>query len=590
MTESTPKKKLFVGVVVGAAVLGGMALIWPRLQSDAPEPAASNAAAGHAEHRNSDVPVASYAFDETPFAAIRAAMEGADQIGGLLARDTTEGLAGQATAVKVALETARGAANSIPESILQTIKAAEGAAATLSEQKSIEQARARLGTLNQGLVRLAQTDARLTEGWHIFTCPMTEGFSKWFQRTPRQENPYMGQRMLTCGTTTDWGLSNEIASNEHQHDAEGGEIAYYTCPMHPSVKQQEDGVCPICGMDLTPVTKKEAETGTIVVDDVRRQRIGVRTEKVEERDMSLTVRAVGKVKYDETRLADVNLRISGWVQTLLVDETGAKVRKGQRLFTLYSPELYAAQLEYLAAVRNSKEAKSLSAFAGTAKDRLRLLGMSPGQIRSLGERGEAWEHVPILAPASGYVVEKNVVAGAQVEAGTRVYRIANLDKVWVDADVYESDLPNVKVGQPVQITLPYLADKKLSGVVDYVYPTLQAATRTGRVRIVLGNADLQLKPDMYANVEFKVDVGRALAIPASAVVYTGPRRLVFVDLGEGRLRPVEVELGTYADGYYEVTSGLKVGETVVTSGNFLIAAESRIRSASKYWGGRDDGK
>jgi Cu(I)/Ag(I) efflux system membrane fusion protein len=338
-------------------------------------------------------------------------------------------------------------------------------------------------------------------------------------------------------------------------------------------------------MDLTPVTKQEVETGTIFVDEVRRQRIGVRTAAATRQKLELRIRAVGKVQYDETRLSDVNLRMSGWVQRLAVNQTGQSVARGQTLFRLYSPELYAAQLEHLTGVRRQKESSSemLTGLARASRQRLRLLGMTEAQIGNLEERGEAQEHVPISAPASGHVIEKRVVEGARVEAGMLVYRIADLSRVWIDAEVYESDLPHVRTGQQVNIRLPYVPDKKYEGKVDFVYPTLQSTTRTGRVRVALENPDLELKPDMYANVEFQVELGERLAIPESAVVYTGPRRLVFVDLGEGRLQPKVVKLGVHAEGVYEVTEGLEPGDVVVTSGNFLIAAESRLRSATDYW-------
>jgi Cu(I)/Ag(I) efflux system membrane fusion protein len=344
-------------------------------------------------------------------------------------------------------------------------------------------------------------------------------------------------------------------------------------------------------MELTPVRQQDLESGTIVVDEVRRQQIGVTTAPVERRRLSRHIRAVGEVRVDETRLRDVNLRMSGWVHRLHVDETGQHVKRAQTLFTLYSPELYAAEREHLTAVKRKREegSEALSELARASEQRLRLLGMSASQIRELERRGEAWEYVPVLSPATGYVIDKDVVEGGRIEAGSRVYRIADLSRVWIDADVYESDLPQVKVGQPVRVELPYVPGQTFEGQVDYIYPTLAGATRTGRVRVVLQNPDLVLKPDMYANVALEVDLGERLAIPDSAVIYTGPRRLVFVDLGEGRLRPQEVEVGVHAGGYVEVTQGLHPGDVVVTSGNFLIAAESRIRSATKYWGGAHDG-
>lgn len=379
----------------------------------------------------------------------------------------------------------------------------------------------------------------------------------------------------------------EVREAQVDHHAHEEGVAYYTCSMHPSVRQSSPGKCPICGMELTPVTQQDLNTGTVVVDEVRRQQIGVKTATVTRRNITRHIRAVGQVVLDETRLTDVNLRMSGWVQRLHVDETGQRVKKGQVLFTLYSPELYAAQREYLTVLKRDREAgaEAMSELTRASEQRLRLLGMSQPQIRELGRRGTAWENVPVVAPSTGYVIEKDVVEGGRIEAGTRVYRIADLSRVWIDAEVYESDLAQVKKGQTVSVALPYVPGRRFDGRVDYLYPTLDEITRTGRARIALDNPGLTLKPDMYADVELEVDLGERLVIPDSAVIYTGPRRLVFVDLGEGRLRPQDVEIGVQAGGYVEVTRGLQPGDVVVTSGNFLIAAESRIRSATGYWGG-----
>jgi membrane fusion protein, copper/silver efflux system len=220
-----------------------------------------------------------------------------------------------------------------------------------------------------------------------------------------------------------------------------------------------------------------------------------------------------------------------------------------------------------------------------SRQRLRLWDMGEAQLDELARRGEPWEEVPIRAPASGFVIEKEVVEGAAVEPGMRVYRIAALDRVWIEAQVFEADLPFVRVGMPVKVALPYVADREFDGKVSFIYPYLQGETRTGQVRIELPNQAGVLKPQMYADVSFQIDRGERLQVPAAAIIFTGPRRLVFVDLGEGRLRPREVQLGLKSNQTYEVVSGLAEGERVVTSGNFLIAAESRLRSAAEYWGG-----
>ena len=404
----------------------------------------------------------------------------------------------------------------------------------------------------------------------------------------------MGLVVLGLAAASFWVVRERNIGQDSGVDAHGQharhaqqDVEYYTCPMHTSVRKQEPGKCPICGMNLTPVAKEESRSGTVIVDEARRQRIGVKIGEVERRDITRRIRAVGRITIDETRLADVNLRMSGWVHRLLVAETGQKVREGQTLFTLYSPELYAAQREYLVARAQNQEvdSKTISELGRASEQRLRLLGMSQAQVRELGRRGRAWENIPIVSPSTGYVVDKDIVEGGRVEAGTRVYRIADLSRIWVDAEVYESDLAHIEPGQAVKVELPYGPGHELEGQVDYIYPTLSAATRTGRVRVVLANPDLSLKPEMYADVEIDVNLGERLVVPESAVIYTGPRRIVFVDLGEGRLSPRDVQTGVQADGYIEITSGLDLGDPVVTSGNFLIAAESRIRSATEYWGG-----
>jgi Cu(I)/Ag(I) efflux system membrane fusion protein len=221
-------------------------------------------------------------------------------------------------------------------------------------------------------------------------------------------------------------------------------------------------------------------------------------------------------------------------------------------------------------------------LAAAAERKLLLLGLAPRQLADLKQRGAPVEDLPIASPASGFVIEKDVVEGAAVEPGQRLYRIAALDEVWVEAAIYEADLPYVAVGQRARVTLPYGPTRELTGEVAAVYPYLDPASRTGKVRIALPNKDLALKPEMYADVTIERALGPRLVVPVSAVVYTGRRRLVFVDAGDGRLRPQEVTLGARADDRVEVTAGLAAGETIVTEGDFLVAAESRIRAAALW--------
>jgi Cu(I)/Ag(I) efflux system membrane fusion protein len=393
-----------------------------------------------------------------------------------------------------------------------------------------------------------------------------------------------------------------------------GEIDHYTCSMHPSVKQSGPGTCPICGMNLVSVTKEQQEQGVVMIDESRRQLIGVRTEPVVRAPMRDTFRAVGRVAYDESTLADVNLKVHGWITKLYVNETGQRVARGQTLFTIYSPELYNAEQDFLLASKapeapldparpapgpsvvesvtrasdGTSPAPAASLFKQASRQRLHLLGLNDAQIDAIASKGKPSEEVPIASPASGFVIEKNVVEGASVDAGMRLYRIAALSRVWVEAEVYEADLPHVRVGQPATVTLDYVPGQSYAATVSYVYPYLDPTTRTGRVRIQIANTKLDLRPGMYASVELSTDLGPRVQVPAAAVVYTGPRRLVFADLGSGRFRPTEVQVGMESGGMYDVLSGLSPGDRVATSGVFLIAAEARVSTAAKYWDSPDE--
>lgn len=375
-----------------------------------------------------------------------------------------------------------------------------------------------------------------------------------------------------------------------------GAVDHYTCSMHPSVNRPGPGKCPICGMNLVPVSRAESQEGVVTIDEARQQHIGVRTAPVLNAPMRATFRAVGTVAYDEAALTDVNLKVRGWITKLYVNETGQRVARGQTLFTLYSPELYNAEQDFLLATRGAMAGTAFDGapaagsrngartdLGAAARQRLRLLGLEDAQIDALAKRGAPSESIAFAAPADGFVIEKAVVEGASVEPGVRLFRIAALDKVWIQADVYEADLANVRVGQRASVTLDYLPGRRYEAKVAYVYPYLDPKTRTGRARIELANAGLDLRPGMFASVELSADLGTRLQVPTSAVVYTGPRRLVFVDLGRGRFRPQEIEIGAASNDMVEVLTGLRAGDVIATSGTFLIAAEARIRTAATYW-------
>jgi multidrug efflux pump subunit AcrA (membrane-fusion protein)/nitrogen fixation protein FixH len=364
------------------------------------------------------------------------------------------------------------------------------------------------------------------------------------------------------------------------------EVAYYTCSMHPTVHAHEPGKCPICSMDLQAVTKADQQAGAVDLDPARQKALGVRTESARRAPMSLDLRAVGKLAYDETRLHDVVLKVGGYISNLRVTATGQPVKQGDTLFEIYSPELYAAEQDYLLA-RSSRDALGGAGrgdqLVRAAETKLALFGLTRGQIDQIAGSGTPIEKLAFAAPASGYVIEKMIVDGAAIHAGDRVFRIAPLDKVWVEAQVFEHDLPYVAKDQPATVTLSYLPGRTFDGKVNYVYPYLDPTTRTGRVRIELPNPGLELKPEMYANVMFHVPLGDRLQIPSSAILYTGPRKIAIVAIGEGKLVPREIHTGAQSGDRVEVVDGLADGDAVVVEGNFLIAAESRIRASDTFW-------
>ena len=409
-----------------------------------------------------------------------------------------------------------------------------------------------------------------------------------------------------------------------------GEIDYWTCPMHPSVRMKDPGTCPICGMELTPVMKDTGhesqgaphETGMpdgedhsghvmegaspdaaggapkteFTVSPERQQLIGVKTTPVTMRSLDRTVRTVGIVVLDETKVERVHTRFSGWVDKLYVNYTFEHVHKGQPLFSIYSPELVSTQEEYLIALR-SKEALSGSgypeisggsdALLEAAERRLRLWDVSQGQIDELARTGKVKENLVVYSPVSGHVLEKSVFPNSYVEPGTVLYTIADHSSVWVEADVYENEVPLVKIGDEATMTLASLPGREFTGKVTFISPHLDMKTRTAKARLEFPNPDLSLLPEMYADVVIDVPVGEMLAVPDSAVLRTGTSDIVFVSKGGGRMEIRAVKLGAKAGGYYEVLDGISDGELVVSGARFLIDSESKIQNAVASW--QEDG-
>ncbi|MCI0691961.1 efflux RND transporter periplasmic adaptor subunit [candidate division KSB1 bacterium] len=401
------------------------------------------------------------------------------------------------------------------------------------------------------------------------------------------------QWQVTPGTKGIKFVSGEGGAGE-------GEVDYYTCTMHPSVKQKEPGKCPICAMDLVPVYKEgaspqagiqEKQVRTVNVPLYQQQLIGVQRDTVKVQPVAQTIRTVGHVTYDETRIATINLKFSGWIEKLYVDYTGQFVKQSQPLFDIYSPELVATQEEYLQTLRDASQELRLAelnnltndadnrenSLLKSSRDRLLLWGITEKQIEEITQKGTPQLTLRFYSPINGYVVEKNAFEGRHAKVGTDLYTITDLSIIWVHADIYEYELPYVKVGQKATITLSYDPSAEYTGRVDYIYPTLQARTRTAKVRLIFSNPDLKLKPDMYADVEIAGEQGEQLTIPETAVLNTGVRQLVFVDRGNGRFEPREIKLGIKAGRYYTVLEGLEPGEIVVKSGNFLIDAEAHVQ-------------
>ncbi|HVY38316.1 MAG TPA: efflux RND transporter periplasmic adaptor subunit [Polyangia bacterium] len=319
----------------------------------------------------------------------------------------------------------------------------------------------------------------------------------------------------------------------------------------------------------------------IVVSPARQQLIGVTFGTVEPRPLATTLRAAGRVEVDERNLAEVTLKYEAFVQKLFVAETGKSVRRGQPLAVLYSPDLLSAEEELLAARR----AGAAAPLAGGLERRLAYWDLTPAQLQAVEKSGHADGRVTIVAPASGVVIEKNVVEGARVEPGTSLYRIGNLGRVWVQAAVAERDASFVSVGQPARVRLPALPEP-LDARVAFVAPTVNDKTRTIEARLEIRNPRLALKPGMFVDVQIDAPLGSRLSVPDSALLLSGEHRYVFVDRGGGRLQPVEVEVGAQAGDFAEVRSGLAAGDRVATGATFLLSSEAKLRDVLPRWGGR----
>jgi len=406
--------------------------------------------------------------------------------------------------------------------------------------------------------------------------------------------------------------------------AEAKEEQVYTCGMHPWVTLHKPGNCPVCGMalervrkqaaatpapaqrkvkyykstmnagevspvpakdsmgmDMEPVYEEAAASLLPAIDPVTIQNMNIHTARVTRGPLRRIIRTVGVIDYNETALADVTTKFKGWIEKLYVDATGQQVHRGEALFEIYSPELYSAQREYLLSLEQGTNAPGAGLLKASARTKLKFFDISDEQIAELERTGQPRKTLSIVAPQDGFVVEKMVVEGQMVEPGMKIYRLADLGLVWVQAQIYEQDLDYIKLGQEATMTLSYLPDREFRGRVTYVYPNVDEKTRTARVRMEFHNPGYFLKPGMFATVEVNSELEpSALLIPDMAILRSGEKNTVFVALGEGKFEPRMVALGPQAEhDTYQVLGGLREGEQIVASGQFLLDSESQLREA-----------
>lgn len=438
-------------------------------------------------------------------------------------------------------------------------------------------------------------------------------------------------------------------STEHEHQykpvlSEKGEIEYWTCAMHPSVKMKDPGNCPICGMNLVPVRKEkdslkettankkmegmgemegtQSMDGTqgmrgmsdmqdesmpedqiqeyqspsgfvgVEISPEKQQLIGVKTEQVTRRKMVQEIRAVGIVEADERKIAHVHVKFDGWIRDMFVYE-GQHVEHGDPLFTIYSPELVSSQEEYLVALK-ARDALDESSFPEISsgahslfeatRRRFHHWDISEHELKMIEKTGRPITHMTVYSHLNGYITERKFFPGMHVAEHEDVLTITDLSSVWVLANIYEYELPLVQEGQKATLELSYYPGETFTGKVMYIYPTLDTNTRTAKVRLEFPNPDMRLKPGMYTNVVLQSNMGEKLSMAEDSIIDSGDRKIVFVALGNGYFEPREIKVGQKSEGYYEVIDGLREGERVVSDALFLIDSESRLKAAIEDFG------
>ena len=322
--------------------------------------------------------------------------------------------------------------------------------------------------------------------------------------------------------------------------------------------------------------KKDEPRAPVQVTAAEQAKIGLKTAKAEKSAMSHSIRTVGTISADQSKEAHIHTKVNGWIERIFADSVGKQVKSGQALYELYSPELYSTVEELIASRKQGSPGKEISQAAA---ERLKLWDVPQKEIDQLVRSGKSKRAVTFYSPVSGYVVRKSAINGMYVTPDMELYYIADLSKVWLIVTLYEYDLPSVSVGDEASIDLPYDPGKSIKGKLGYIYPEIEAETRTAKARIEIDNPKQLLKPGMYANVEIKKSIGEALSIPDDSVIDTGARKIVFLKRDATRFEPREIKVGARINGRFVVLSGLSVGDEVVTSAHFLIDAESKMRAA-----------
>ena len=408
------------------------------------------------------------------------------------------------------------------------------------------------------------------EGTTLYSC----GMHPWVVSEEPGNCPLCGMKLTPKRDQTD----------ESQGSGER-KIAYWRAPMNPMEVYDKPGKSAM-GMDLVPVYEDALSDGVeISIDPVTQQNMGLRTAIVETGPLDHTIRTYGHITYDETRMAQINLKFSGWIEKLYVNFTGQIVKKDQPLFDIYSPELITVQEDYLEAYRNVAHNPSLTnrKMMSSVKSRLKFFDISETEMKDIEKQGKAKQALTIRSPFKGVVILSNAIEGGYIKTGTTVYEIADISRVWVEAHIYEYELAQVASGQKAVMTLPYQPGKEYAGKVTYIYPYLQRKTRDVVIRLEFDNPGLELKPEMYANVKIYTSAGKkGTRIPSESVLRSGERNIVFVSRDNEKFTPREVTLGMSLDkGKVHVMTGLAPGETVVISGQFLLDSESKLKEATE---------